>query len=88
MSRIVIALFSVVLFVATGCQQDNNRGTMSTSADACPSCPGVQSVTMDGKCSGCGAKISASTSGDACPMCPGVQKATADGMCPGCKMKV
>ena len=91
MSRIVIALFSVVLFVATGCQQDQqkqDKGTMSTSADACPSCKGDQTMKADGTCSKCGKMVSASTSADACSMCDDVQTATADGKCPKCNMEL
>lgn len=96
MARIFTALFAAALCAAVaGCQQDkssdmNRDGEhMSTSADACTMCPGVQKATADGKCPTCGMKLSSmSTSGDACAMCEGVQTATADGKCPKCGMKL
>jgi len=78
-------LFALVLGVSltiavTGCQ--NKNGDSTAMADACPSCPGVQKMTTQGKCEQC------DMAADACPHCAGVQPLTADGKCPACGMKV
>jgi hypothetical protein len=72
------------LCLATGCKSAGDKAdATAATVDVCPKCPGVQTMTADGKCSGCGAAVA-----DACSHCPGVQTATADGKCPMCKMAV
>ena len=59
----LIALFTLgLVLVVGGCQNKNNDDDMNNtepqkmSADACTSCPGMQTATADGKCPACGAK--------------------------------
>ena len=66
--RKTIALLAVGFLLAVGgCKNDNKDESMSTSSsssepkkmttDVCSHCPGVQTATTEGKCSGCGAKL-------------------------------
>ena len=68
--RKTIALLAVGFLLAVGgCKNDTNNDGMSTSSsssssepkkmttDVCSHCPGVQTATTEGKCSGCGAKL-------------------------------
>src|SRR3712207_6690373 len=90
MSRFLVAVLGALLVVNVGCQ---NKGSgddaKMMSNDVCTMCPGVQKATADGKCPGCGMKLTDAKmmSADACPHCPGVQKASADGKCAQCEAK-
>lgn len=91
MTKFFAVLAATAFLAMTGCEEHKHDKMSSTDqmkpammqADACPACPGMQTVTKDGKCSGCGAPIA-----DVCSHCPGVQVATADGKCSGCGAKV
>ena len=90
MTKFFAVLVAGALLAMTGCHDndhkhhdDMSKPKMMMATDACAKCPGVQTVTADGKCSGCGAMVT-----DVCSHCPGVQVATADGKCSSCGMAV
>lgn len=59
------ALAALLAFASVGisgcCEncKDTNRSDSQkmSSGDACPKCPGVQTMKADGTCSGCGMKV-------------------------------
>jgi len=60
MKRFVLAAVVVSSLCLVGCHnKDDNMSNepKKMSMDACSHCPGDQTVTADGKCSGCGAAV-------------------------------
>jgi hypothetical protein len=92
MRLFLCSMVCVAMLALVGCKNDGS-GTKSSnpqmmSNDACSHCPGVQTMTTDGKCPSCGMKVDKNAqmmSTDGCPKCPGVQTLSADGKCSMCQ---
>jgi hypothetical protein len=61
-----LSVFAITAVIAlAGCKTSNGDeatakkadDTMKMSTDACSHCPGVQTLSADGKCSACGMKV-------------------------------
>lgn len=61
MKRVLLAAFVVSSLCFVGCKSDDKDEMSSEpkkmSIDACSHCPGEQTVTAEGKCSGCNAPV-------------------------------